>query len=119
MREDQTKRYANPTVVSPPKPPGLENAVDGSENTPKTVPFGPAAIHNGGVASTNTRSQFEHQLAALVNKFSLENGTNTPDFILARYLVEALSAYEHAVRATHGWYRDSKWHNPNPTTSDF
>ena len=37
---------------------------------------------------------FEKKLVKLINEESLENGSNTPDFLLARYLVNCLRNYE-------------------------
>lgn len=41
-------------------------------------------------------SNFEKELASLINRNSLENGSNTPDFILANYLQECLNAFNKA-----------------------
>lgn len=57
-------------------------------------------------------SQFEHDLAKLINKHSLENETNVPDFILASYLVQCLEAFRHTVQHTHNWFEGSRWNNP-------
>lgn len=51
-------------------------------------------------------SEFQNELAALINKHSLENRTDTPDFILARYVVEALEALERHHHAKKSWYSD-------------
>jgi len=37
-------------------------------------------------------SEFQRELAALINKHSIENETNTPDFILAIYLNDCLNS---------------------------
>ena len=47
--------------------------------------------------------QFATELAALINRHSLENRSNTPDFVLAHYLVDCLIAYEKAVRRVSEW----------------
>lgn len=48
---------------------------------------------------------FKKELTDLINRFSCENESNTPDYILAEYLMECLSAYETA-------HNDCiKWHN--------
>ena len=39
-----------------------------------------------------------------LNAVSAENGSNTPDFILAEYLISCLAAYERAVNARERWY---------------
>jgi len=50
-------------------------------------------------------SKFENELRALINRQSKENGSNTPDFILAKFLNECLSAFDKAVNERHKWYR--------------
>lgn len=45
----------------------------------------------------------EQELAQLLNRHSVENDANTPDFILAEYLTDCLSAYAKAVRARTKW----------------
>jgi len=44
------------------------------------------------------------QIAELLNRFSAENGSDTPDFILAQYLTDCLKAFDHAVNAREIWY---------------
>ncbi len=51
----------------------------------------------------------EQELAELLNRHSVENDSNTPDYILAEYLTDCLDAYSKAVRAR------TKWFGPNPT----
>jgi hypothetical protein len=45
------------------------------------------------------RCSLEQDLAAVLNMHSLENGSNTPDYVLAKFLLGALDAFEEAVRA--------------------
>jgi len=40
---------------------------------------------------------FEEDLAALLNKYSIENESNTPDWILAEYIGRCLAAFNMAV----------------------
>ncbi len=40
---------------------------------------------------------FRKKLAALINEYSLEGGSDTPDFILAGYLMACLSAFDAAT----------------------
>ena len=49
-------------------------------------------------------STFEGELQSLINKFSKENDSNTPDFILAEYMNECLNAFTKASRAREKWY---------------
>lgn len=44
------------------------------------------------------------ELSAVLNRHSVENGSNTPDFILAQYLLGCLAAFETAVNAREKWY---------------
>lgn len=39
-----------------------------------------------------------------INRVSAEQGSNTPDFILAEYLVDCLQAFDCAVQAREKWY---------------
>jgi hypothetical protein len=40
---------------------------------------------------------FERDLTTLLNRHSLENFSNTPDFVLARYLITCLDAFNEAT----------------------
>ena len=42
---------------------------------------------------------FRSKLENLINTFSIENGSNTPDFILAEYLTDCLVAFDKAVKS--------------------
>jgi hypothetical protein len=46
---------------------------------------------------------FKRELATLLNRYSLDSATNTPDYILAEYLLNSLMAYDVVLRdiATH------------------
>lgn len=47
---------------------------------------------------------FEKELLNLINKYSLESESNTPDFILVQYVMDALVAWNRAIRAREQWY---------------
>lgn len=47
---------------------------------------------------------FERELEQLLNRHSMENDSDTPDFVLARYLVECLGAWNAAVQHRENWY---------------
>jgi len=49
-------------------------------------------------------SDFELELSSLLNRHSRENASNTPDFILARVMLNALHAHDEATRARDDWY---------------
>ncbi len=48
--------------------------------------------------------RFEKELEALINRHSIENGSNTPDFILAEYLMDCLRSWNHLVMKRERWY---------------
>jgi hypothetical protein len=39
-----------------------------------------------------------------LNRASAENGSNTPDFVLAEYLTDCLAAFDKATKARDAWY---------------
>ena len=45
-----------------------------------------------------------NELADLLNKHSLEGESDTPDFILARYLLSCLRAFDTATNERMKWY---------------
>lgn len=47
---------------------------------------------------------FEQELAQLLNSYSKENESNTPDFILAQYMIACLDAFTKASRDREKWY---------------
>ena len=52
---------------------------------------------------------FEIALRDAINHHSKENGSNTPDFILAQYLAGCLAVYDTAVQQRETWYgRDAR-----------
>jgi len=59
---------------------------------------------------------FLDELRALLNRHSVENRSDTPDFILAHFLQNVLIDWEHAVRARDRWWG----HEPSqPAGLDF
>lgn len=50
----------------------------------------------------------KEELKSLINKYSQENKSNTPDSILSEYLVKCLEALNKAVNARTEWYGKSK-----------
>ncbi len=54
---------------------------------------------------------FEKELKSLINRHSKENASNTPDWVLAQYLISCLAAFNTAAQHREAWYgRD-----PRPT----
>lgn len=55
---------------------------------------------SGVTVDPSFRSDLEH----LLNRHSKENGSDTPDFILANYIYDCLEAFDTAVRTRTRWY---------------
>ncbi len=49
-------------------------------------------------------SNLEEEIRAALNRFSAENASNTPDFILAAFLLGCLAAWNKAQQARADWY---------------
>lgn len=57
-------------------------------------------------AATETKEMrtFEEELTELINKYSLETLSNTPDFILCFYLKDCLVAFNNAQQRRKEWF---------------
>jgi hypothetical protein len=53
---------------------------------------------------TTEWKSFEDELTDLINRHSMENESNTPDFILARYMQGCLTNFNAAVKFREQWY---------------
>ena len=42
-------------------------------------------------------NNFNNELRELINRHSKENGSDTPDFVLAEYMEDCLNAFDKAV----------------------
>jgi hypothetical protein len=51
------------------------------------------------------RTEFRQKLQVLINQHSMENGSNTPDFILAEYLDDCLQVFDKAMFRRAKWYK--------------
>ena len=72
---------------------------------------------------------FQDALQNLINAHSMENGSDTPDFLLAEYLCDCLATYEVIIEKREKWYgrslgkisavgvHDLTPHNPNDPVS--
>jgi len=64
----------------------------------------------GGVKMSN----FQRELSALINKHSMENDSDTPDYLLAEFLIGCLNSYNRVINARDNWYgpkHDSNAHS--------
>ena len=56
---------------------------------------------------------FREELERSINLHSMENGSNTPDYILAHFLCGCLAAFDQAAKDRDKWYhRDKEIHCP-------
>jgi hypothetical protein len=53
------------------------------------------------------KNKLEEEIRAVLNSNSAENGSNTPDFILAEYLMQCLETYNTFVIKRGQWQGDS------------
>lgn len=51
------------------------------------------------------RHNFVSDLTRLINSYSIENGSNTPDFMLAEYLMGCLENFERTSNQRERWYK--------------
>jgi len=63
------------------------------------------------------RPTFERELETLINKYTLEQGSNTPDFILALFLGRCLQAWNEATTTRERWYGRAMG-DPQPLPSE-
>jgi len=64
-----------------------------------------------------SKDKFVKSLRNLLNRHSQENGSNTPDFILAEYMRACLCAFEAATQERERWYGHS--HKPGGVSKPF
>ena len=58
---------------------------------------------------------FQKELENLINKYSIENNSNTPDFILAQYIENCLVTFAQATQQREQWYG----RNPTPSSKEI
>jgi len=54
------------------------------------------------------QNDFRKELENLINSYSKENGSDTPDWILANYMDMCLQAYDQATNQREAWYGRGK-----------
>lgn len=93
----------------------FEGTFEGSHlvypGTNDLMPQEPSENPDSGCATAERT--FESELAELINRYSLEGESDTPDIILATYMKGALSTFTQAVRARDDWYGHKPWDNLN------
>lgn len=71
-----------------------------------------------GTMPPDKRGDLRRAIASALNQASAENPSGTPDFILAAYLMDALDAYDKAVRARGQWRGQPAEFYPTPASED-
>jgi anti-sigma-K factor RskA len=71
-------------------------------------------------------NKFKKGLEELINSYSMENGSDTPDFILATYLLGCLRVFDKAIIDREIWYDrptkhlvEDEWTNQLPTEEEW
>lgn len=59
---------------------------------------------DGDKVAANNIGTFKSELQKILNIFSMENGSNTPDFILAEFIQRSLEGFNETVKAREKWY---------------
>jgi hypothetical protein len=53
--------------------------------------------------------EFKKELQSLINKHSIENDSDTPDYILAEYLMGCLDSFNNTTKRRDTWYGFKPW----------
>lgn len=91
-----------------PASPGTGNECPVPPVDPVVAPVDPGSLIPAGTPAEwpyRDPDAFLHDLAAMLNRHSAENASNTPDFILAVFLGRCLSAWNEAIVDRDRWYR--------------
>lgn len=59
---------------------------------------------DGEVVRTIQRRELGDELRSLLNRYSAEGGSGTPDFLLAEYLLDSLDTFNRITRQRDGWW---------------
>jgi transcriptional regulator with XRE-family HTH domain len=79
----------------------------------------PMAEENALYEYDDPPDTFEHGLQHLINRFSIESRSDTPDFILAQYLQQCLTNFNYCVRRRDQWHGFQAFpHSPLEAPSD-
>ena len=79
---------------------------------PRAVKAGRSRTQRGGLMT-----DFKTELTELINRHSRENDSNTPDWILAQYVLGCVFAFNQAVQQRETWYgRDARPSEPIEAT---
>jgi hypothetical protein len=80
-------------------------SVEHPDPTPEPDPIG---VLPGESVVVGAEPTFIEELQHLINRYSVENAGDTPDFILAEFIQNVLIDYAKAVKARDRWYGEEK-----------
>lgn len=66
-----------------------------------------------GVKKLQKQQEFKEELERLINRYSLENESNTPDYILSDYLYSCLEVLHETINQRDTWWRNKSSVNKN------
>jgi len=78
------------------------NTTDSKQHEPSNEAEREAGF--AGAHGSADAPDFRSELCTLINKHSMENGSNTPDFILNQFLADVLMCFNKALRRRDEWY---------------
>ena len=84
------KGHALLDKIGNPAPDGFIATLSETEDSPEEKP--------------ERYSKFQKELESLINRYSMENHSDTPDFILAQFLTEQLKVFDQIVARRDKWY---------------
>jgi hypothetical protein len=58
------------------------------------------------MSDPDIKTGFRCELECLINSHSMENDSNTPDFVLAEFMNDCLRAFDKATNRRNEWYRE-------------
>lgn len=67
------------------------------------------SLEENPVNNVAVPSSLKAELAALLNRHSREILSDTPDFILAQFLINVLKSYEAAIKNRDAWFKFNPW----------
>lgn len=69
----------------------------------------PSAPNNPDLNPKEQGLTFEKELEGLINKYSVENGSDTPDFLIAEFMSNCLIAYQQVITKRDKWFGVDMW----------
>jgi hypothetical protein len=75
-------------------------------------------VYDTNGVTSPAQEEFRRDLQAVLNKHSRENGSNTPDYVLADYLIECLRALDKAILVRGEWHGERTQYTVAPIDVD-